>query len=103
MAQNYRVTTAAGDDTVNKDFTSKCLKRRSFYVRLQQRIIDERNKYFNMQCQIFKCWENTFFTFSDRPTIWQSDYTSAGFYGNRNTEGLMDDILRKTAVLLDFV
>ena len=71
MVHNYLVTTAAGADTVIKDFTLKCLKRRSYYVMLQQRIIDERNKYFNMQCKIFEYWGNTFFIFSDRPTIWQ--------------------------------
>ena len=41
----------------------------------QQRIIAERNKYLIMQCQIFEYWENTFFIFSDRPTIWQPEHT----------------------------
>ena len=53
MVHNYLVTTAAGADTVIQDFTSKCLKRRSYYAMLQQRIIDEHNKYFNMQYKIF--------------------------------------------------
>ena len=83
MVHNYLVTTAAGADTVIKDFTSKCLKRRSFYVMFQQRIIDERNKYFNMKSQIF---EYFLYILTHTPTVWQLEHTSAVFYGNRNTE-----------------